>query len=291
MGSGEYFQYLILSWLTGNPILAMAILFFGYWFADRFTLGILPDPVRWVRRFFKVGKLRRVIAANPHDRRSRFELADLLVGQRRYREALELLRPNIEAGDEDPSTLFLMGLACYGSGHAGQGEVFFTHAEEADPKFRLGAIDLERGRWRLAKGDAKGAIEALERFVGLRKGTIEGRVLLSRATAAAGNDGKAALIREDAWKEYVTAPRFQRRVERLWAWRAKPSRPFTYAVLIAMVAVLFFRFAAPAISEVGGAYSGRGYSSNPYYQGSAGSSSVPQGGAGSSSQTADDSNP
>ena len=57
------------------------------------------------------------------------------------------------------------------------------------------------------------------------------------------------MMRDEAWNEYVSAPRFQRRKERLWAWRARPSRPATYAIALAMVMILFGRFAAPAISD------------------------------------------
>lgn len=77
-------------------------------------------------------------------------------------------------------------------------------------------------------------------------------MLLARAVRAMGDDGKAALIREEAWNEYVSAPRFQRRVERRWAWRARPSRPITYAVLIVIAGALFTQFAAPTLMQAAG---------------------------------------
>ena len=55
-------------------------------------------------------------------------------------------------------------------------------------------------------------------------------------------------MRDQAWDEYQSAPGFQRRKERKWAWRARPSRPAMYAVLALMGVVLFGRFAAPALS-------------------------------------------
>jgi hypothetical protein len=81
----------------------------------------------------------------------------------------------------------------------------------------------------------KGAVEALERFCKGRHGTVEGRVLLAQALDRGGRDADAALMRDEAWKEYVSAPGFQRRRERLWAWRARPSRPLTYALVAALV--------------------------------------------------------
>ena len=93
-----------------------------YWGLDRFTFRFLPDPVAWVRRGMRVGKLNRDLVGNPHDRRARYELAEIMVARRRHGRAVELLRPNLEAGDDDVPTLFLMGVACLGAGHAQQGE-------------------------------------------------------------------------------------------------------------------------------------------------------------------------
>jgi tetratricopeptide (TPR) repeat protein len=244
--------------ITGSPVLSILILVVFWFVLDRFTLGILPDPVRHVMRWRRTFQLERILIGNPHDRRSRFELAELYIRQRRYKKAVELLKPNLEAGDDDAATLMAMGLACCGAGHAKEGEVFWTEAEEREPNFRLGVIDLERGRWRLNRGEAKGAREALERFVNVRKGSVEGRVLLARAMLREGDDGKAALMREEAWKEYVSAPRFQRRVERFWAWRAKPSRPLTYALLLILAGTLLGHFGAPPLLNATQRY--RGYS-------------------------------
>jgi tetratricopeptide (TPR) repeat protein len=243
----RYFQWLILTSLTGSPILSIAILVVFWFVLDRFTFGLLPDPLRFLMRWQRTWRLERLLGANPHDRRARQEVAELYLWQRRYKKAVEALKPNLEAGDDDANTLFTMGWACFGAGHAEQAEVFMAEAAERDPAFRVGAIDLELGRWRLAGGNAKGALEALERFIHVRRGSVEGRVLLAKAMLAAGDDGKAALMREEAWKEYVSAPRFQRRMERFWAWRAKPSRPATYAALLLLVGALFSLWGAPPL--------------------------------------------
>ncbi|MGQ0508471.1 MAG: tetratricopeptide repeat protein [Myxococcaceae bacterium] len=244
-------SWIILSALTGNPIVAAVILLVGGWILERYTLGVLPGPARIIRRFFKAGKLRRQLSHNPHDRKARFDLAELLLGRRQYRAALDLLTSNIEAGDHDAETLFLMGIACYGTSHVEKGELFFDEAEKEDPTFRLGAVDLERGRWRLTAGNAQGAREALERLLKRRQGTVEGRVLLSRALAKL-SDPSAKQMNDAAWHEYTTAPRFVRRAERLWAWRAKPSRPFLYAVLIVCALIFFQVYVRPRLPNPAG---------------------------------------
>ncbi len=74
-------------------------------------------------------------------------------------------------------------------------------------------------------------------------------MLLARALERLGDDASAAMVKDEAWREYRAAPRFRRRQERFWAWRAKPSRPATYALVVVLVALLFARFAAPRLAE------------------------------------------
>jgi tetratricopeptide (TPR) repeat protein len=203
--------------------------------ADRFTWQLLPSPVRLLKRFQRAGYLAGVILTNPHERRARHELADIRVAQKRYAEAVDILKPNLEAGDEDVDTLYLLGVAYLGAGDPQRGELLLDEAEKLDAGYQLGAIHLERGRFRLKRGDEKGAVEALERFNTVRHGSVEGRYLLSQALAKAGRADEAQRMRELSWSDYVVAPRFQRRRERKWAWRARPSRPLMYAAVLAVV--------------------------------------------------------
>jgi tetratricopeptide (TPR) repeat protein len=246
---GKWLQWIVLTALTGNPILAGVIVLLVWWVADRFTLGILPDPFRFTRRWMRAATLRRQLAANPSDRRARLELAALLLERKRYADALALVKPNVEAGDHDPSTLFVMAQACLGTGHAEQGELFLDEVIERDPNFRMGEVHLERGRWRLQRKDAQGALRALQELASARPGTVEGKVLLARAQRALGDDAAAAKARREAWREYASAPRFQRRRDRLWAWRAKPSRPLLYAAIALACGVLFTRLVAPTVQR------------------------------------------
>ncbi len=253
--SSSWFLFILLSALTRSPVLSAALVLGFIWMADRYTVGILPSPFRALKRWQRAAHLERVLQGNPHDRRARYELADLWVGRRKYAAAVEVLKPNLEAGDDDVGTLFLLGVAYLGAGDAARGELLLEEASKVEPAYQMGAIDLERGRWRLARGDLKGAKEALERLRVARPGTVEGRVLLARVLDQGGQDGEAALVREEAWKEYVAAPGFQRRRERLWAWRARPSRPITYGVALLVVFALgFFLMSRVSIPSSRGYY-------------------------------------
>jgi tetratricopeptide (TPR) repeat protein len=243
-----YFQWLILTAITGSPLGSAAFLLFFWLVVDRLTLGLLPDPLRWLMRRRREGQLRRTLLANPNDRRARLELAGLYVDRGAGKQAVEVLRPNLENGDDDVQTVFTMGAACMKAGYFEQGEKLLAHAQELDPDFRLGEIDLVLGQGRLAKGDFAGAKAALEALLKHRRGTIQGRVLLARALEGLGDDASAALMKDEAWREYVAAPGFQRRKERLWAWRARPSRPVTYALVLLAVLVFLGTVVAPKVS-------------------------------------------
>jgi len=245
----RFLIWYLLSSLTGSPVLSALALIAFWWAADRFTFRILPDPLRIVARFRRAGQLRQVLLANPHDRRARLELAQLLVETRRPQQAIDVLRPNVEAGDDDVHTAFTLGSALARSGFHEQAERALASARASDPLFRLGAIDLEIGQLRLGSGNLAGAREALERLVAERPGTVHGRWLLSRALDRLGDRAGARRLRDEAWREYVALPRFQRRMERRWAWRARPSRPLAYAAVAVAVGLVVSSIAGPALVD------------------------------------------
>lgn len=240
-------QWLLLTMLTGNPILSLLILLVVWWALDRFTLGILPDPVRIFGRLSRIRRLRRVLRENPHDLRARVELADLLIARRRHRDAAEILRYNVEKDDQEARTYYLLGIALMGSGQTDRGAAALEEARLLDPKLGSGAIDLELGRGHLAAGRYEEAKAALERFVAQRSGTIEGNVLLARARDGLGDDAGATAARQAAWQDYVSSPRFVRRRERWWAWRAKPVRPLAYAAIAFVCGTVIATYVLPML--------------------------------------------
>lgn len=235
------FKWWLLSRLLGSPLGALVALVVGGLVVDRLTFGVLPRPLRWFGRLRRQLELRRTLRNNRNDRRARFELADQL--QRvRPKEAVELLRLNLEAGDTNPGTLLVMGTACYRAGHAKEAELFLREAIAQEPSFRSGALWLELGRGLLATLDLRGAAEALRTFLRERPGSVEGKVLLAKALEGLGDEAGARAERAMAWADYRAAPAFKRREERLWAYRAEPWRvlPWVGALIVLAGAVWAF---------------------------------------------------
>ncbi len=242
----NFFLWWVLSAITGSPLLALLIVIALWFFLDRFTLGVLPDPFRIFSRLRRQWHWERVLRVNSHDRQARYQLAETLLERGKPAQAMQMLKPNLEAGDDDKNTLFVMASACLGAGHYEQGEKLLAHVEEMDPGFRMGEIERVRGIARLKRGDGAGAQRAFESLVMVRNGSVEAKVLLAQALTLKGDDGAAALLKDKAWEDYVGAPRFMRRRERLWAWRARPSRPLIYAALVALGLILLATVVVPA---------------------------------------------
>ena len=230
-------QFSLLWWITGNPLAAAILLLLGYAVADWYTFGFLRGAARAVRNLRRAPRLARQIAVNPHDRRARIELGEILVEQGRFVRAIEVLRPAAQQDPHDLSALYPLGIACLRTGRVEEGELFLREVHGADPEFRLGRAPLEIGSDRLRRGDTKGAVEPLSQYVVAHPHRVEGRYLLSRALRSSGDLAGAERERRLAWEEYDTALPYQRRLERRWAWRARPSRPLLYGA-IACAAVL-----------------------------------------------------
>ncbi|MFN7133193.1 MAG: tetratricopeptide repeat protein [Myxococcales bacterium] len=230
----SWFGFSILWMLTGSPVLAALVVLGAWAVADWYTFGFARRLVRAFMRVRRGNRLENLLRQNPHDRKARAELGEILNEQRRYGRAVEVLRPILDTDPDDLTALYLLGVACCGTGKAEQGELFLGSVLEVDPKFRSGAPLLEMGRWRLNRGDGTGAVEKLQAYVERHTSSVEGHYLLSRAFALAGDAARADAHRARAWEEYRSSLPYQQRHERLWAWRANPSRPAMYAALLVM---------------------------------------------------------
>lgn len=241
----------LLSIVTGNPLLAAGVVLLLWVLGDRATFRVLPDFGRWYGRRQRMARLRQTLDVNPHDRRSRFALAELLLERGAAREAAALLRPNLEAGDRDVHTLAALGTALARTGAHEEAERLLADARKLEPEFRMGELDLVLGRMRLTLGDAAGAREPLGRLLATRPGTVEGRYHLARALDRLGDAAGAAKLRDEAWHEYVLQPRFRRREDRRWAWRIRPWRPALVALAVLLALLLAGRAVTGALEERG----------------------------------------
>ncbi|MBK6688265.1 MAG: tetratricopeptide repeat protein [Deltaproteobacteria bacterium] len=245
----KWLIWLLLARVTGSPIGSLVLLLLIWWGLDRATTRILPDPLQGILRWRRAGRLKATLANNPNDRRARYELADICVQQRRYQAAFDLLKPNYEAGDHDVPTLFLLGVAAKGSGQLDQAARILQAVNEDDPDYRLGAAALELAQIAGQRGDHAKVVAILEPFLERRRSSVRARVMMADAKLKLGDPAAAQSLKDAAWHEYVGMPGYQRRSERLWAWRAKPARPIMYGAAALAFALVMATYVAPAISD------------------------------------------
>jgi tetratricopeptide (TPR) repeat protein len=182
--------------------------------------------------------LRLVLLHNPHDRMARADLGEILVSQRRYARAIEVVKPLADRDPHDLVALYMLGVACLATGRIEQGELFLREVHAADASFRDGAALLQLGRSRVSRRHPHAAA-ALAEFLEAHPHHVEARYWLARAYQQAGDSPAANAERARCWQEYETELPYQRRCDRLWAWRARPSRPLIYAAAACCALAVF----------------------------------------------------
>ncbi len=226
--------------LTKSPWVAAGVTLAVWLVADWNAFQLVPRLGRRLRELQRAAELSRTLRVNPHDRRARVALADVDNRLGRPGAAVEVVKPAVQADPEDVEALYQLGVACLRLGDLGRGEIFLAEVEAANSGFRQGEVHFELARARLAHRDARGALEAIERFLAVHPSSVRGLVVAAEAREALGEAEAAREARARAWREFTELPRFARREARRWAWRAKPGRPIAYVGLAALVASLLW---------------------------------------------------
>ena len=99
-------------------------------------------------------------AAHPGSKEAAVNLAGALRDQHRYGEAIEVLKPAVQASPEDPALWNALGEVLNQQGEPRTARTFFDEALRLDPGFT--AARLNRSGARLELGDVAGAVEDVE---------------------------------------------------------------------------------------------------------------------------------
>jgi len=225
-----FFLFVFLSWVTGNPILAGAII-----------LVILGGSYfLYSRRLYRVRQtwgdgarirtLQAGLAINPEDAKSRSDLGALLARKGRFVEALGHLERAITRCDDVPDTNFYLGWTQLALGDQQQGQRHIMRALELNPRFGYGEPHLRLGDLFFARGEHKEAIPHYEAFRAIHSSGVEGLVKLGECYLATGEREKGVEVLREAVAAFRTAPWYRRQEERRWGRKAmwalrKAGRP------------------------------------------------------------------
>jgi predicted Zn-dependent protease len=213
------FLFAVLTWMTGNPILALVLVLlvsavtYGY-----ITARIFRVP-RAIQRWLTIRELGRAVALNPHDATAQADLGRLLVDAGDPARALSHLEVAHARAPEVAETTYYLGAAQLRLGDEARGRPLIEEALARDPRLGYGAPHLRLGDYYLEHGQPVEALVHLERFAEMHASSVEGQYKLARAYQVVGDAKRARAALDEAVRAYRGAPRFKRREERLWRLR------------------------------------------------------------------------
>jgi len=216
-----FLLFWLLTWVTGNPILAGAIilLFFG------------GSYLLYSRRLYRfrqvwrdVGRLRELraeLAVNPENAKARSNLGKLLARKGRFDEALVHLEKAITRCDDQADTNFYLGWTHLALGDLERGRRHIVRALELNPRFGYGEPHLRLGDFFFARSEWKEAIPHYEAFRDIYSSGIEGLYKLGECYLLTGDRVKGVEALREAAAAYRGAPWYRRQEERAWGRKAR----------------------------------------------------------------------
>src|SRR5262245_40857898 len=213
------FLFGIVTWLTGNPFLALVVVLLVSAAGYGYLSGRLFRFPRAVERWLTIRELARTVATNPHDASAQADLGRLQVEAGRPARALPHLEVAHARAPEVAETAYYLGAARLRLGDAVRGRPLIEEALARDPRLGYGEPHLRLADYYLDHNQPGEALTHLERFIAMHASSVEGQYKLARAYLALGKAEPARVALDEAVRAYGGAPRFKRREERPWRLR------------------------------------------------------------------------
>lgn len=214
-----WLTYLLVSGLTGSPllgVLVVAALWFG---GTSFWIGRLPDPIGPLKRWSRVRHLRAEHGMNPQNVNVRTELGGLLA-TRRPDEARALLADVVERCPDLPLPLYHLGVAHLSAGDTDAGRAAIEKALSLKKDLRFGEPMVCLGDHYLKVGKAAEARAAYTRATQVHTSFAEAWYKLGKAAKLAGDAAGAKEAFRTTLSSTEHSPPFKRRIDRSWRIRA-----------------------------------------------------------------------
>lgn len=218
-----FFLFWLLTWLTGNPLLAglIILLIFGG------SYLLYSRRLYRLRRLWRerglARQLQRLLAINPENAKAHSDLGGLLARRGRFADALPHLEKAIGRSDDIPDTNFFLGWTCLELGDVDRGRRYIQRSLDLNPRFGYGEPHLRLGDYFLRREDYKEAIPQYEASREVHSSGLEGVYKLAECHLAIGEREKALTILREGLEAYRALPWYRKQEERGWARKARSA--------------------------------------------------------------------
>lgn len=221
----KIFLFFLLTWLTGNPFIAIIVLLIVFYALDRRFVGLTPSVVKPIRRMRRIGRLRKHIALSPSDVSAKLELARLLIERKKHRAAMDILEPLQERLSDSAEYWDDLGTCYLETGEPAKGEEAMLRALERNPRVKYGDPYLRLASY-YSNRDTEKALGFIEAFQDIQSSSCEAYVRLAELYKRVGKPGEAKEAVEEGLRTYRVLPRYKKRAERKWAVRLRAKKWF-----------------------------------------------------------------
>lgn len=215
-----------LIWLiTGNPLLAIAVVVALIWLAEGRVRGHFFNPVKFLAEWREMRRLEGVLRTNPHDRVAHLERGRLLLQFRKSADAI----PHLEQADAGPKgnaeAAWLLGRALLNTGQLEPAKQALERCWSARGRVAFAGEPLvDLGAKLVAMDRCREAVPILEEATAANSSSAKAYFWLGRAQGGAGDRHEARKSFAEVVSLAKEGPRFKRRESWPWAQRARWER-------------------------------------------------------------------
>jgi tetratricopeptide (TPR) repeat protein len=217
----KFLLFGLLTFLTGSPWTALLVVLAVYLLFDFQYLGFARSAVGRIKSFGEIRELQTDVELNPHNAAALNDLGRLLILNGRAPESVAPLERAIKRLDDSDETNYYLGLAYLKTGKEREGEAHILKALELNPRFRYGEPYLRLGEQYLHEGRYDDALAMLRKQGEIHTSSVEGLYQLGETHRRMGDLVQARDAYQKSMAAFRQSPRYKRREERPWAWRAR----------------------------------------------------------------------
>ncbi|MEK8126454.1 tetratricopeptide repeat protein [Paenibacillus filicis] len=216
----KVFIFILLTWLFGNPFVALIVLLLIVYMLDRRFVGLTPSFLKPLKRARRLSRLRDELRLSPHDLSTKHEIARIYMEQKKYDAAYELLVDVHRIMDDSADVLSELGLCQLRRGHLDEGEALIIRALAINPRVKYGDPYMWLGE-AYAVSEPERAIGYLKKFNEVNSSSCEAYYRQGMLYRQLGRAEEARRSFRETMELYRGLPKYKRRHERRWALLAR----------------------------------------------------------------------